>query len=222
MPLGLLSAAPAEGSKSGRARMPKAYQSGSGRTRGTRLRRPFLARTDRVPAAASPVRSLTVGIDYAATDVEARWCRDTDAVVIGGGNSAGQAAMFLSRTAKHVHLFVRGDSLAASMSDYLSSRLDADPAITIHYGTEMTALHGDDHLEGIDALDRTSGERRRVDTRAVFVRSGPPPTPSGPAVASSSTTRASCGAVDASARYGVVPPFTFRVTVPPSRGHRGS
>ena len=116
-----------------------------------------------------------VGVYYAATDVEARWCRDTDAVVIGGGNSAGQAAMFLSRTAKHTHLFVRGDSLAASMSDYLSSRLEADPAITIHYRTEMSALHGEEYLEAIDVRDRQSGETRRMDTRAVFVMVGAAP-----------------------------------------------
>ena len=116
-----------------------------------------------------------VGIYYAATDVEARWCRDTDAVVIGGGNSAGQAAMFLSRTARHTHLFVRGDSLAASMSDYLSSRLEADPAITVHYHTEMSALHGEEHLEAIDVHDRKSGETRRMDTRAVFVMVGAAP-----------------------------------------------
>ena len=116
-----------------------------------------------------------VGIYYAATDVEARWCRGSDAVVIGGGNSAGQAAMFLSRSTSHVHLFVRGDSLADSMSDYLSSRLEADPSITIHYRTEMTALHGGEHLEAIDALDKASGETRRMDTRGVFVMVGAAP-----------------------------------------------
>jgi thioredoxin reductase (NADPH) len=78
------------------------------------------------------------GIYYAATDVEARYCRDTEVVVIGGGNSAGQAAMFLSRTARHVHVLVRGPSLAASMSDYLLSRLEKDPRITIHYTRQMT------------------------------------------------------------------------------------
>ncbi len=116
-----------------------------------------------------------VGVYYAATDVEARWCRETEAVVIGGGNSAGQAAMFLSRTAKHVHLLVRGDSLAASMSDYLSSRLEADPSITIHYRTEMTGLHGDEHLQAIDVRDRSTGEARRMDTRGVFVMVGAAP-----------------------------------------------
>ena len=116
-----------------------------------------------------------LGVYYAATDVEARWCRDTDAVVIGGGNSAGQAAMFLSRTARHVHLLVRGDSLAASMSDYLTSRLEAGPAITIHYHTEMTALHGEEHLAAIDVLDKRAEETRRLETRAVFVMVGAAP-----------------------------------------------
>ena len=58
----------------------------------------------------------SAGLYYAAMDVEARYCRDSEVGVIGGGNSAGQAAMFLSRTAKHMHLLVRGKSLAASMS----------------------------------------------------------------------------------------------------------
>ncbi|MGR3541549.1 MAG: FAD-dependent oxidoreductase, partial [Hasllibacter sp.] len=69
------------------------------------------------------------GVYYAATDIEARFCKGTDVAIIGGGNSAGQAAMFLSRYARCVHLLVRGDSLASSMSDYLSSRLAADPGI---------------------------------------------------------------------------------------------
>ena len=65
---------------------------------------------------------------YAATEMEARYCKDTEAVIIGGGNSAGQAAMFLSRYASCVRVLVRGSSLAASMSSYLTSRLEADPA----------------------------------------------------------------------------------------------
>ena len=113
------------------------------------------------------------GVFYAATDMEARFCRDTDAVVIGGGNSAGQAAMFLSRTASHVHLVVRGDSLAASMSDYLTQRLDADPAITIHYETEVTALHGEERLEGVTFTG--PGGDRRIDTRALFIMIGAAP-----------------------------------------------
>jgi len=116
------------------------------------------------------------GIYYAATEVEARYCRDADAVVIGGGNSAGQAAMYLSRSARHVHVLVRGTSLVASMSDYLSSRLDADPRITIHYQTEMTAVHGvEGHLKAITIIDKTTGEERRVDTCGTFIMVGAAP-----------------------------------------------
>ena len=77
------------------------------------------------------------GVYYAATDMEARFCRNSDAIVVGGGNSAGQAAMFLSRAANHVHVVVRGDSLASSMSSYLTRRLEADPKITVHYNTSI-------------------------------------------------------------------------------------
>ncbi|WP_224825278.1 cyclic nucleotide-binding domain-containing thioredoxin-disulfide reductase [Cognatishimia sp. MH4019] len=116
-----------------------------------------------------------VGVYYAATDIEARYCRDTEVVVIGGGNSAGQAAMFLSRTARHVHVLVRGSSLAASMSDYLLSRLEADPNITIHYQTEMKALHGDDHLERVTIRDKASGQDWDINSRAAFIMVGAAP-----------------------------------------------
>ena len=113
------------------------------------------------------------GIFYAATDMEARFCKDTEAVVIGGGNSAGQAAMYLSRSAKHVHLIVRGDSLAQSMSSYLTRRLEADERITIHYHTEVTALHGEDYLDGV-TFTGPDGERRQ-DTQALFIMIGAAP-----------------------------------------------
>ena len=113
------------------------------------------------------------GVYYSATEMEARFCANTDAVVIGGGNSAGQAAMYLSRAARHVHLVVRSDSLAASMSNYLSRRLEADPNVTIHYETKVTALHGDRWLEGV-IVASPQGDRR-IDTRALFIMIGAAP-----------------------------------------------
>jgi thioredoxin reductase (NADPH) len=113
------------------------------------------------------------GVYYAATDMEARFCRNTDAAIIGGGNSAGQAAMFLSRSAKHVHVLVRGDSLAASMSDYLSSRLEADPKITVHYGCKVSELHGESGLTHI-TLDE-KGDCRKIEVGALFVMVGAAP-----------------------------------------------
>jgi thioredoxin reductase (NADPH) len=115
------------------------------------------------------------GIYYAATEIEARYCKGTEAVIIGGGNSAGQAAMFLSRSARCVRLLVRGSSLAASMSSYLSSRLEADPRITIEYGAEVSALHGADHLEALTMRDAKTGASRVVDTRALFIMVGAAP-----------------------------------------------
>jgi len=115
------------------------------------------------------------GIYYAATEMEARYCKGTEAVIIGGGNSAGQAAMFLSRSARCVRVLVRGSSLAASMSSYLSSRLEADPGITIEYGAEVSALHGADRLEGVTIRDAKTGASRVVDTRALFIMVGAAP-----------------------------------------------
>ena len=117
----------------------------------------------------------SAGIYYAATDVEARYCKETEVVVVGGGNSAGQAAMFLSRSASHVHVLVRGPSLAASMSDYLFARLDADPKITIHYRTELSALDGDDALERVTIRDKMAGQEWTIRSRAVFVMVGAAP-----------------------------------------------
>ena len=113
------------------------------------------------------------GIFYSATEMEARFCSSTEAVVIGGGNSAGQAAMFLSRAASHVHLVVRSGSLAASMSSYLSQRLEADPRVTIHYHTTVTELHGEKWLEGV-TFTTPDGEKR-VDTSALFIMIGSAP-----------------------------------------------
>jgi thioredoxin reductase (NADPH) len=126
-----------------------------------------------------PLARLTdfegAGIYYAATEIEARYSKGTETVIIGGGNSAGQAAMFLSRSARCVRVLVRGASLAASMSSYLSSRLEADPRITIEYGAEVSALHGAEHLEALSIRDVKTGANRVVDTRALFVMVGAAP-----------------------------------------------
>jgi thioredoxin reductase (NADPH) len=115
------------------------------------------------------------GVYYAATEIEARYSRGTEAVIVGGGNSAGQAAMYLSRNADHVHVVVRGPSLAASMSSYLSERLEADPRITIHFHSEVEALEGDDRLERVSIRNRADDARRRVDCRALFIMVGAAP-----------------------------------------------
>ncbi len=115
------------------------------------------------------------GVYYAATELEARFCKDAAVLVIGGGNSAGQAAMYMRRTASHVHVLVRGPSLAASMSDYLLSRLERDPRITIHYNTELRALHGDDALEGVTIRDKQGAEDWTIDACGVFVMVGAAP-----------------------------------------------
>ncbi|WP_299043167.1 FAD-dependent oxidoreductase [uncultured Tateyamaria sp.] len=115
------------------------------------------------------------GVYYAATDVEARYCKDTEVAVIGGGNSAGQAAMFLARSARHVHVLVRGESLASSMSDYLLQRLESHPKITIHICTQVKELHGQDRLEAITIRDRRAGQDWNLNTKALFVMVGAAP-----------------------------------------------
>uniref|UniRef100_UPI00286ABA03 NAD(P)/FAD-dependent oxidoreductase n=1 Tax=Tabrizicola sp. TaxID=2005166 RepID=UPI00286ABA03 len=115
------------------------------------------------------------GIYYAATEIEARYCRNTEVVVIGGGNSAGQAAMFLSRSTKHVHVLVRGASLADSMSAYLVDRLMQTPNITIHYQTQLTALSGASSLQSVTIHSGVDGQDWVLNARAVFVMVGAAP-----------------------------------------------
>ena len=115
------------------------------------------------------------GVYYAATEMEARFCRNSEVAIIGGGNSAGQAAMFLSRTAKHVHVLVRGKELAQSMSSYLSSRLEHDPKITVHFQTECVGLEGGDKLSAICLRDKAKDEERTLASPALFVMVGAAP-----------------------------------------------
>ena len=113
------------------------------------------------------------GVYYAATEMEARFCANKVAYVIGGGNSAGQAAMFLSRHASCVKLVVRGETLADSMSSYLRDRLEADDGIEIHYDCEITALHGDERLR--EVTRRCGEEEVREECGGLFVMIGAAP-----------------------------------------------
>jgi len=114
------------------------------------------------------------GIYYSAAFMEATFCKNEEIVVVGGGNSAGQAAVFLSRYAKHVHICVRGPGLAATMSHYLIQRIDAAPNITLHAHTEVCALHGDGHLAEI-ALCTNGAAPHLLPVRHLFLFLGAEP-----------------------------------------------
>ena len=115
------------------------------------------------------------GIYYGATFVESQLCRDEEVVVVGGGNSAGQAAVFLSQSSKSVHMLVRSDGLAASMSRYLVRRIEDNPAIDLRTCTEIVALEGNDHLERVQWRDKRTGKTETHDIRHVFVMAGAKP-----------------------------------------------
>jgi thioredoxin reductase (NADPH) len=115
------------------------------------------------------------GIHYAATWIEGNLCSNEEVIVVGGGNSAGQAAVFLSGEARHVHILVRSEGLAATMSDYLIQRIDASPKITLHPFTEITALEGEPSLQRVTWTDRRSGESETRDVANLFVMIGAEP-----------------------------------------------
>lgn len=116
-----------------------------------------------------------VGVYYAATALEGQICRGETVVVAGSGNSAGQAAMFLSDGAAKVLVVVRGDSLTKNMSDYLSRRVQAQKNIDIHYRTEIRKMFGGQRLEEIELENTRTGERWTVKTPAVFSMIGARP-----------------------------------------------
>jgi thioredoxin reductase (NADPH) len=115
------------------------------------------------------------GIHYAATAMEERLCAGSEVAVVGGGNSAGQAAMYLSRTCAHVHIIIRGPGLAATMSSYLIERLSASPRVTLHPESEVVALHGDAYLQQLSWQSRKTGETTTREIRNLFVMIGAAP-----------------------------------------------
>jgi thioredoxin reductase (NADPH) len=115
------------------------------------------------------------GIYYAATAMEALLCRESEVIVVGGGNSAGQAALFLSGIAKHVHHIVRGPSLASSMSQYLISRIESSSHITLYPNSEIETLEGESSLKSVTWVDRKTGERTVRPIGSVFVMIGAEP-----------------------------------------------
>ena len=111
-----------------------------------------------------------MGVYYGATRVEAQLCRSEEVIVVGGGNSAGQAAVFLAQTAKRVHLLVRSGGLSESMSRYLIRRIDSSPNIDLRTRTELTALEGNGHLERVSWREKEKIESH--DIRHVFAMTG--------------------------------------------------
>jgi thioredoxin reductase (NADPH) len=114
------------------------------------------------------------GVYYAATHVESKVCGGDEVIIVGGGNSAGQAAVFLSRTARHVHMLVRADDLAESMSRYLIRRIEDAPNITLHARCQIEALEGSGHLERVRWHQREDGASERA-IRHVFMMTGAVP-----------------------------------------------
>jgi thioredoxin reductase (NADPH) len=112
---------------------------------------------------------------YAATWVEAQLCRGDEVAVVGGGNSAGQATVFLSQFTPRVHLIVREDDLGVNMSRYLADRIVRTPNVEILLRHEARELVGEGTLEGLVVENLDTHERRRVDARALFVFIGADP-----------------------------------------------
>jgi thioredoxin reductase (NADPH) len=115
------------------------------------------------------------GVYYAATDLEARVCAGLDAIVIGGGNSAGQAAIYLAQQGSRVSIAIRRDGLEATMSRYLIERIEADDRIELLTRTEVRELAGGEHLERVTLEHHETGERREVPCAALFCFIGAQP-----------------------------------------------
>jgi thioredoxin reductase (NADPH) len=115
------------------------------------------------------------GVYYGATFVEAQSCGGDEVIVVGGGNSAGQAAVFLAQTAKRVHMLVRSSGLASTMSRYLIRRIENSPTIILRPQTEIVAAEGDNHLDSIYWRNSQTGQTEKHEIRHVFVMTGADP-----------------------------------------------
>ena len=116
-----------------------------------------------------------MGVYFGATFIEAQLCTNEEVIVVGGGNSAGQAAVFLSEMSKHVHMLVRSNGLAETMSRYLIRRIEDSPKITLHICTEIAALEGGNHLERVQWRDKNTGATEMHDIRHIFLMTGATP-----------------------------------------------
>jgi thioredoxin reductase (NADPH) len=115
------------------------------------------------------------GLYYGATFLEAQLCGDEEVIIVGGGNAAGQAAVFLSQTAKHVHVVIRSGRLADTMSRYLIRRIEESKTITLHTDTEIVALEGADRLDHVQCRNNKTGDLKTRDIRHVFLMTGANP-----------------------------------------------
>lgn len=120
-------------------------------------------------------RFTGAGVYHVATDTDARRCEDDEVIVVGGGNSAGQAAVHLAGRARRVHMVIRRDSLATTMSRYLLNRIERAPNIEVVPRTELAGVHGNGNLEAASLRDTSSGRVERVSCSAVFVMIGAEP-----------------------------------------------
>jgi len=115
------------------------------------------------------------GVYYGATYIEAQLCGNEDVIVVGGGNSAGQAAIYLSQTARKVYMMVRSAGLAETMSRYLIQRISENPSIELHFNTEIVSLEGDTQLERVGWIDKTTGQTSTHEIRHLFIMAGASP-----------------------------------------------
>jgi thioredoxin reductase (NADPH) len=115
------------------------------------------------------------GVHYSVTPITVRPCLGLPVVMVGGGNSAGQAAMYLSTRASHVHMLIRRPQLASTMSDYLVQRIHASKSITLHTCSEVVSLEGTTHLSHVTWQSAATGEKTRLETGHLFAMIGADP-----------------------------------------------